>query len=444
MEALYTNEPIVALATPWGRSALAVIRLSGEGTLALLASSFTGKLDQSHRMVFGKLVDRQSNQTLDEVMIAPFTHGAGYTGEEACEIYCHGNPHLIETILHYLVSCGFRLALPGEFSYRAVKHGKMDLTQAEAVHELIMAQTALAAQSALHRLSGGLGKEFGAIYQAIIDRLGAVEAYLDYPEEELEPFVWLPLDSLREQLFRYLKEEPIGQILQEGALVVLAGEPNVGKSSLFNWLVGSERAIVSPEAGTTRDYIEVTLDVHGYPIRLVDTAGLRESAQAIEQMGIQKSYELLAQADVILYLTTPAQPADDDFMLMYRDKLIWLENKRDALARDAQVGMEERLAISVLKGLGLEEMLAKLVAHIDPDGVAKRREHALLGSLRQREIVQQALNTLVECEALAKEDALDLVAFTLRKASGYFAQLIGTDMQQDAMDAMFRQFCLGK
>jgi tRNA modification GTPase len=438
----YQNEePIVALATPSGRSALAIIRLSGKGTHALLQPSFSRELSQSAQMIFGRLVDLANQRLLDEVMIAPFMDGSGYTGEEAAEIFCHGNPFIIRSIIDYLRQIGFRLALPGEFTYRAVRSGKIDLTQAEAVHEVITASTSYASKAALGRLGGGLGRDFQSIYQAIVNRLGAVEAYLDYPEAELDEFVWQPLEALQERLRRYLNHEPVAQMLREGAQVVIAGEPNVGKSSLFNWLIGENRAIVSSVAGTTRDYLEVMIDLGGYPICLVDTAGLHASTDAIEQLGIAKSYEQCNAADLILYLTTADKPLALGELAPFADKILHIQNKCD----DDHVGVAVgAMGISVQNQLGLEALLERMIQRLDPSAIASRSEVQLLGSVRQKDIVQEALRLLGEAEALAQTESLDLVAFSLRTACGCFAQLLGSNVQEDAMDAMFRQFCLGK
>lgn len=442
--ALYNNDPIIALATPLARSALAIIRLSGVGTLSLLKPSFTGKLKESNKLVFGKIININTSKVLDEVTIVSFHNKAGYTGEESAEIFCHGNPYIIQTLLDYFLDIGFRLALPGEFSFRAVRNNKIDLTQAEAVHELIMANTALSAESALNRLSGRLGREFLVIYNYFIDRLGKIEAYLDYPGEELEPFVWEPLDGIRNQLNNYLKYEPVAHILKDGALVVLAGEPNVGKSSIFNWLLQEERAIVSQEAGTTRDYIEMTLDIKGYPLRLVDTAGLRESNEEVEKIGIQHSFNLLNKADLIVYVTTSNQLADINFIDKYSHKLLWVENKCD----DGQNGYSllnlTPIAISAQKQIGHNKLLNAILEKLDPEAIAHNKEITLLGSTRQREILKEVLLEIKNIEGVAQKENLDLIAFSLRRVCNHFSQLLGGDVQDEAMSSMFKQFCLGK
>ncbi|NIZ40417.1 tRNA uridine-5-carboxymethylaminomethyl(34) synthesis GTPase MnmE [Entomospira entomophila] len=439
-DAIYDQSPMVALATPMARSALAVIRLSGSGVITILSQIFDRRLSISGKLVFGRLHNKE--EIVDEVMIVPFLGGSGYTGEEAAEIFCHGNPFLIQRVIDLCVSNGCRLALPGEFSYRAVKNGKIDMTQAEAVHELIMAQTDLASQSAMTRLSGQLGHEVREVYQVIIDQLGAIEAYLDYPEEELDEFIWRPLLPVINQLKTYLQHEPVSQILQDGARIVIAGEPNVGKSSLFNWFLGEERAIVSATAGTTRDYIESMLDIQGYPIRLIDTAGLRHTEEEIEQQGIQKSYDLLKQADVILYVFVDPRFIDQDLCSMHKEKLIFVQNKCDTC--ENYLGEDSIAHISVREKHGLSLLVERIIAQIDPENIARSKETALLGSVRQKELVRTVLQALQQAELLVSEHNLDLVAFSLRQAAGALSEFLGSDIQDDAMQAMFRQFCLGK
>lgn len=439
---MYDQSPIVALATPMSRSALAIIRLSGCNVITILSKIFDRSLAISGKLVFGRLKINDTQEIVDEVMIVPFLGGSGYTGEEAAEIFCHGNPFIMQRIMDLCVSNGCRLALPGEFSYRAVKNGKIDMTQAEAVHELIMAQTDLASQAAMTRLSGQLGQEIRQIYQVIIDQLGSIEAYLDYPEEELDSFVWKPLTSIISQLQSYLQHEPVAQILQDGARIVIAGDPNVGKSSLFNWFLGEERAIVSAIAGTTRDYIESMLDIQGYPIRLIDTAGLRHTEEEIEQQGIQKSYDLLRKADVILYVFVDPRMIDQDICHEHKEKLIFIQNKCDD--QNYVESADNIIHISVRHKYGLSRLVEQILAHIDPDNIARSKEVALLGSVRQKELIRTVLHALSQAELLVSDDNLDLVAFSLRQAAGALSTFLGSDIQDDAMQAMFRQFCLGK
>ncbi len=444
MESAYNvGEPIAALATPYGRSALAIIRVSGTESVALLKPFFSqsDKLITSGQMVFGRLYDEEKT-LLDEVMIAPFFNGAGYTGEEAAELYLHGNPIIAQNILAFLCRHGFKVAAPGEFTYRAFMLGKIDLAQAESVHEVITAQTAQASNAALQRLSGTLSRQLNDYYQQIIAHLAALEARLNYPEEESDFYEVPSFTPLMEQLQTMLDSFKVSRILMEGALVVVAGEPNVGKSSLFNRFLGQDRAIVSPQAGTTRDYLETIVNLQGYPVRLVDTAGLRDSDDSIEQQGIAKSEQLMHEADLILYVVDAhthnfAQP----LVMTYPEKTLAVANKIDLCP---QKNIELFVPCSATTTEGLNELIGAVCLALDPTAVAQRTQSSLLGSVRQYDHCFKAHQAVKFVEERASYLALDELAHHLRLAAEELATLLGRQVEPDAMNAMFSTFCLGK
>lgn len=444
MESVYTlGEPIAALATPYGRAALAIIRVSGANAVTLLTPFFSQptKLITSGQMVFGRLHNEQQT-LLDEVMVAPFFNGAGYTGEEAAEIYLHGNPLIAQNILAFLCRIGFRAAAPGEFTYRAHMLGKMDLAQAESVHEVITAQTAQASQAALHRLSGALSRQLNSYYQQLIDHLAAVEARLNYPEEETDFYEVPSFTPLLTGLQGLLDSFKVSRILMEGALVVVAGAPNVGKSSLFNRLLGEDRALVSPLAGTTRDYIETLVNLQGYPVRLVDTAGLRTSADSIEQMGIAKSEQLMEQADLILYVVDAnAYDFTQPLTTLYPSKTLAVANKMDLCPAKTVAPF---VPCSAVGDEGLVALITAVCTALDPEAVAARTQSSLLGSVRQYDHCFKAHQAVQFVQSRASQLALDELAHHLRHGAGELAALLGRQVEPDAMNAMFSAFCLGK
>ncbi len=306
MQSYTTQEPIYALATAYSPSALAVIRASGDGVISLFSPYFKGRLSKArtNAAVHGYIVDK-SGKEIDEVMVIRYDKGHGYTSEEAFEIMCHGSLSVIRSISRVLEEAGFRSALKGEFTYRAFMYGRMDLTQAEAVEELVKARTDKASSGALERLEGSLHHEVDIIKDDIVNILASLEVYLDYGEDEIiAPWIFPEekVETFIARLERIRDTYSSSRLYSEGATVVLAGHTNAGKSSLFNALLKENRAIVSSVAGTTRDYIEADAEIEGIPIRLFDTAGLRESSDEIESEGIRRSESLIDSADLVVYV----------------------------------------------------------------------------------------------------------------------------------------------
>ncbi|MCL2519545.1 MAG: tRNA uridine-5-carboxymethylaminomethyl(34) synthesis GTPase MnmE [Spirochaetaceae bacterium] len=433
------NSPIIALASAQGQSAIAVIRLSGANCINLLAPFFskTKQLLQTAtgQMVYGHLYNNlQHTEQLDEVMLAPFWPPHSYTGEESGEIYLHGNMHIADNLIKLLCRNGFRLALPGEFTYRAYLNGKLSLTEAEAVHELITAPSTAATNAALLRLSGALTKKVSQIYHLIIERLAAVNVLIDYGDE-LEETDNLPISyhHIIAQLQQLLASYNRSKQLQNGALVVIAGQPNVGKSSLFNVLVGSERAIVSPVAGTTRDYIEAAITLNGQLIRLIDTAGIRPTTDEIELLGINKAVSLLEEADVIIYLTNDNKQLSEE-LINFSSKTLIVGSKSDLKPTQAK-----GLAVSAVTGSGLEKLITELNHRLSSQN--NLNNEVMLGSLRQYQLVEEALTAMFNLNYI---NDLSEQSFYLKKAGEALAALLGQNARQDAITTMFSSFCLGK
>jgi tRNA modification GTPase len=435
------DTPIIALATPYGRSAIAAIRLSGTGSIRLFAKFFSGgeRLTAAAKMVYGHITDENHN-VLDEVMAVPFFAPRSYTGEEAVEIYGHGNMLLTESIIRLFLRNGFRHALPGEFTYRAFLHGKLDLTQAEAVHELIESAGEQAARAALTRLEGRLSLKINTLYQNSLTILAHLNAHLDYPDEETEALPLFNVDNDLAVLQQLVSSYNTSRLMQEGAVVVIAGIPNVGKSSLFNLLLNYDRAIVSPVAGATRDYIEAGFTLEGIPIRLTDTAGLRVTNDTLEQIGVDKSRKLLEEADIIIYLTDAANPVITEELANYHDKSIFVANKCDKSPPP-----EGYIAISVLKEEGINQLTTALLQKLNLADPQSRKEAALLGSARQQELCLEALKALENFKMLLNADGdISELAYYMKNMSRALAAVLGKNADKEAMDTMFSTFCLGK
>ena len=308
------DDTIAAISTPFGEGAIAVLRLSGPRAAEIAGAVFRGKKPVTELPArvqhFGAIFDGE--EKLDDVLLTVFRAPHSYTGEEVVEIACHGGVLVSRRILEALLRQGARSAEPGEFTQRAYLHHKMDLTQAEAVMDLISAQTDLALRAASEQLEGRLGERIRALREAFIELLAHVEAYIDFPDEDIDPAtgeaLLAKLDAMRGEIDALLATADRGKVLREGVRTVIYGAPNVGKSSLLNLLLGHERAIVSARPGTTRDVIEETINLRGLPIRLIDTAGVRESEDEIEREGMKRTHQELARADLALHVFDASQP----------------------------------------------------------------------------------------------------------------------------------------
>ena len=450
------DSPIAAFATAPGKSALTLIRCSGKGSPEFAAKIFSApeKLTQAagNTVIHGWIVAR--NERVDDVLVSVFRSPKSYTGEDSLDISCHGG-NAGQAVMAALRAVGFREALPGEFTFRAFMNGKLDLTRAESVMELVSARTDRGRSNAINRLSGVLEKEISAIKKTLVEVLSGAEIFLDYSDDEIsadaeEIAGRLPGEKLaREALVRLQKLAQswrLERIYQEGILAVIAGRPNSGKSSLFNLLLKEERSIVTEIPGTTRDWIEAWVSIEGIPVRLTDTAGLRESSDKVEKIGIERSRDLLEAADIILYLIDgEAGITDEDAALI--DGLaiphlaIW--NKTDIAPAPNGV-----LAISAKTGNGIAELTAAIAAKIQVAANVENANAAVsasLGTERQKNLVEAAIAALREALNLAeKNEPLDLVSPMLREAVNSLGEITGEVSTADILEEMFSKFCVGK
>ncbi len=449
------DDPIAALATPFGRSALAVVRCSGEGCLRLLAPAFSRPAAlleaESHTVLYGRLLDRTTATVVDELTAVVFREPRSYTGEDTVELVCHGSPVTIEAVLSLLRRLGFRAAEPGEFTLRAFLAGKLDLTQAEAVAELIDARTQRGRALALHRLSGSVAERINAVKARLVDITAAVEIHLDYPEEDSGE-VEAPIDAVEAamvDLQRLAATYATGRQLRDGAPVAIAGRTNAGKSSLFNLLLREDRSIVSEVHGTTRDYIEQGIEIHGVPISLYDTAGLRDTEEQIESEGIRRSEAIIEGAAAVLYLIDGADPQPEDergrelgrVRELCPGAVIPIWNKIDLTQREAPRGF---IALSSATGEGLQELKAVLREAVLPDGGSEDGA-AVIESDRQRALIERAVAALgAVLEGLQQAMPLDLVAVDLQDALSALGEITGEVASAEILDAMFSKFCVGK
>ncbi len=443
------GETIAAISTPLGEGAIAIVRVSGEEAVALADQIFRGSEKPSdfppNTQRLGEIV--QGERVIDQVMLSVHRAPASYTGEDLVEISCHGGILVTAQVLQACLAAGARAARPGEFTERAFLNGKLDLTQAEAVMDLIRARTDLALRSAHEQLEGRLGEKIAAIRSEVVVLLAHLEAAIDFPEEGIAPVegtrLRQRLDSVREHMRALLATADQGRILREGLRVVIYGPTNAGKSSLLNRLLGYERAIVSEKPGTTRDTIEEVINLRGIPVRLLDTAGLRDSVDEIEREGMARTSKSLAGADLLLHVLDRSVPRPADFTenSTEQPRLVLL-NKSD-LAEHADWQNVDALRICCLSadGLGgLEEAILEKISekHLRPEsGVAINTRH--------RDCLRRALTSCDLADG-TMESALapEYVVVDLRTALRALDEITGADNAEEIRDALFAQFCIGK
>jgi len=482
--------PIAAFTTTPGGSALTLIRCSGKGALNLAEKIFSEpeKLRQvaGNTVLHGWIV--AANEKVDEVLLSIFRAPKSYTGEDSLDISCHGGSAAGKGVMAALRAAGFRDALPGEFTFRAFMNGKLDLTQSEAVMELVSTRTDKGRSHAISRLSGVLEQEINAIKKQLVEVLSGVEIFLDYSEDEISAdadeaagrFSGLqPVQEILARLRALAQSWRRERIYQEGILAVIAGRPNAGKSSLFNLLLKEERSIVTEVPGTTRDWIEAVISLEGIPVRLADTAGLRESSDPVEKIGVERSRDLLESAELILYLidgTTGITTEDRVFInevsaietadtstisgiktplisklqTAQDTSLLILWNKADInpLPSPAEIG-NSCISVSAKTGEGIAELEAAIVKTIqarlntaDEQAVSAA---AALGTVRQKNLVEEAVAELEEALALAEQgQPLDLIAPPLREAVNSLGEITGEVSTADILEEMFSKFCVGK
>ena len=441
-------DTIAAIATAPGRGGVGVVRVSG-ASLGAFAFELCGREPKPRTARFTRFLDAEE-RVIDEGILLYFSAPASFTGEDVLELQGHGGPVVMQMLLERCLQLGARLAEPGEFTRRAFLNGKLDLAQAESVADLIEASTAAAARSAVRSLSGRFSEEVHRIVDALIDLRMLVEATLDFPEEEidfLESARALPrLDAIRAQVEELLDRARQGALLRSGLNVVLVGEPNVGKSSLLNQLAGEDRAIVTEIAGTTRDALRETIQIEGIPLHIIDTAGLRETVDAVERIGIERTWREIERADVILRLVDAVQgePSDDDIdrRLPPSVQRITVVNKIDLVglaAGRSEVAGRIRLQVSARSGEGVELVRQALLRIA---GWHAHGEDVILARERHLTALRKALAHVIE--AGGQLGALELFAEELRLAQEQLGEITGEFTADELLGVIFSRFCIGK
>lgn len=440
------SDTIAAISTAFGEGAVALLRLSGPRAIEMAQGLWRGKKAvaelPARYAALGELAGPAGK--LDEVLLTVFRAPQSYTGEDVVEIACHGGVLVTRSILEALLREGARAAEPGEFTRRAYRHGKLDLTQAEAVMDVVRAQTDLALRAAREQLDGALGVRIRAARASLLETQAHLEAALDFPEEDIAPDTGA---ALRARVAGVLAEAEMlmataaqGRVLREGLRTVIFGEPNVGKSSLLNCLLGFERAIVSARPGTTRDVIEETIVLQGVPVRLLDTAGLRESDDEIEQAGMERTRRALGDADLVLQVVDASRAVTAGFAREARSVLVL--NKCD-LGEHASWSGVEGVRISCASGAGIDALGTEIARQAL--GGAAREDWSVAINARHHACLEAAAKSLrAVVEGLDARRSLDLVAEDLRAAMEAIGDVVGRPDTEDLLGVVFGRFCIGK
>lgn len=459
---MYTTDTIAAIATALGESAIGIVRLSGDEAIEIASKIFKGKnlnnVD-SHTINYGHIIDPETGKVIDEVMVSVLKAPRSYTTEDSVEINSHGGIMAIQRVLEVVLANGARLAEPGEFSKRAFLNGRIDLSQAEAVMDLIQAKTDKAMDASMNQLQGSLSTKIRSLRQEMLDTLAQVEVTIDYPEyDDVEEMSLKQLNEtavhVKEQIQKILHQAQHGRLFRDGINTAIIGRPNVGKSSLLNRLTGLEKAIVTDIEGTTRDTIEEYVNVRGVPLRLIDTAGIRQTDEVVERIGVERSRKVMEEADLVILILNQAQALQEvDIELLELTKnqnRIILLNKQDLEPKLTHADLEpyiqdaDLIATSMLEESGIDELETQIEQRFF-SGEIKSGDVNYLLNTRHTQLLRQAISSLDEVlESTELMLPVDLIQMDFTRAWDLLGEITGDSVQDELLNKLFSQFCLGK
>ncbi|SNB47289.1 tRNA uridine-5-carboxymethylaminomethyl(34) synthesis GTPase MnmE [Geobacter sp. DSM 9736] len=456
---MYAKDTIAAISTPIGEGGIGIVRISGSHARQIAEQVFRRNRNggwYSHRFYYGTVLDPVSGEHIDEALVVWMQEPRSYTGEHVVEIQCHGGYLVVQRILSIVVRQGARLADPGEFTRRAFLNGRLDLIQAEAVIDVIRSKTDAALALAQRQREGVLSRRIEEAREGILHSLALAEAFIDFPEEDLDDASYAEMGQSAGKSLAILRQLldgfDEGKVLREGVSVLIIGKPNVGKSSLLNALLKEKRAIVTSVPGTTRDIIEEIVNINGLPVRLVDTAGIRDSDDQVERLGIDLALERIPQADLVIFLLDSSRPFDtDDRLLLDRlegIRYIVVCNKKDLpsqLHLPQDVAAAETVSISASDGDGIEDLKKAIYRAFIQGTVTDSRESVAISHARHRDALRKGVESLVAFQTgLASGNELELLAVDLRDSLHAVGEVTGETTPDEVLDLIFTRFCIGK
>ena len=467
----YGDDTITAISTPIGEGGIGIVRISGVKALNIAEQMFRNrkcnkvaiKKLKSHYVYYGFVVDPINEEIIDETMMTLMKKPNSYTKEDIVEYSCHGGILSLKKVLNAVILCGARIAKPGEFTERAFLNGRIDLSQAEAVIDLIQAKTEKSLKSSIIRLEGGLKKKINALKKKVLRITSEIEAPMDFPDQGIKELKYEEIEKRIKNILAGIEELintlNYGKILKEGIKTVIVGKTNVGKSSLFNALIGEDRAIVASLPGTTRDVIEELINIKGIVFKIIDTAGLKNPENIVEKISIRKMKKFLNQADLVLALfdvNTPLSKEDTEVInevnkaIIKKRKVIVIENKIDLKENIERhkvftlLNIKKRIRISLKHGAGIKELKEKLYDSV-LDGLVIPENGVLINNLRQVEALQSAKKGLENIiEGIKKKVAYDFLTIDLRDALDCLGEITGDTVTNDIINDIFSRFCIGK
>ena len=453
---------IAAIGTALSNSGISIIRISGKDSLNIINKIFISSYKlEPNQIIYGKIVDK--NEVLDNVLVSYFKAPHSYTGEDVCEINCHGGNQITKEILEVVLENGAIMAEPGEFSKRAFLNGKMDLSQAEAVINLINAKTKTESRIAAKNMEGDLSKKIRELREELVELMAKIEVSVDYPEydyEEVEPNSILELLNKKIAEIQHIVDTyEHGKYIKNGVNVAILGKPNVGKSSLLNNLANYEKAIVTNIPGTTRDIVEETINLGNIILNISDTAGIRDTEDIIEKIGVEKSLKILEEMDLVLYLINGKDGiTEDDFDILTkiqnkRLKYITVINKSNLTTKDdlnaiikklEKKNINKPVCISVKNNSGIDELKSKIIELFDASDLDYSHE-LIITNERHKDLLKKAIGYLNEAKnEISMGQPIDIVSIYVKKSTKTLGEIIGADVTEDIISKIFEKFCLGK
>jgi tRNA modification GTPase len=456
-------DTIAAISTPFGESGIGIVRLSGSLAETIIKKLFKPKKNQSqlisHYFHYGEILDPRKGTPLDEVLVVLMRSPKTYTREDIVEIHCHGGYLILQKTLELVLNQGARMAEPGEFTKRAFLNGRIDLTQAEAVVDMIKAKTLASLEIANQQLKGTLHHEMDFLKGSLVQYLALIEAHIDFPEEEMEPIslgkMKQDIVDMIQKLEEWIESYEEGRIFREGISCAIIGKTNVGKSSLLNILLKEERAIVTPVPGTTRDVIEEVLNFEGIPVRLMDTAGLRKPMDSIELEGVRRTKERIADADIVLLTLDGSRKIDEDDIEIFKEirekKMVLALNKNDLPLRISLKELKRFfpeahiVSVSALKKEGIDELKKTIYASLIQRKVRSSPEHLIIANIRHKTALAHARDSLFKAlNGIEEGIPFEFIAFDISTALGAIGELVGETTPEEVLNLIFEQFCIGK
>ena len=459
---MYKEDTIAAISTPHGTGGVGIIRISGRDAFRIAGNIFFGKKQfnsiKSHTINYGKIIDTKNDLVLDEVLISKMEKPNTFTREDVVEINCHGGIVVLKRVLELCLEEGARIAEPGEFTKRAFLNGRIDLSQAEAVIDLINSKTDQSAKAAISQMEGVFSKKLKEARDKLIKVLSHIEVNIDYPEYDIEEIsermIQDELVGIKNDLNNIISGFERGRIIREGLDAAIIGRPNVGKSSLLNNLVGKERAIVTDIPGTTRDIIEEYINLEGIPVRIIDTAGVRKTEDAVEKIGLEKTQNAIDEADLVIMMVDAQRGLNEDDHTMISQllgkRLIILINKIDLVDEYEILKMEKKLEgkkilrISLKKEVGVDK-LGHVIAQLFALGKINMKNEILLTNIRHRNLLGKSILSIDNAlNAQNQGMPVEFIAMDIKEAADYLGQITGESVSEDIIHEIFSRFCLGK